>query len=58
MTAAPEPTGRGRRVLGGLAALPSRLFLSVVSAGVISGLALGAASVWLAATFGPSRRRD
>lgn len=58
MDAAPQPSGRGRGVIGGMVALPQRLFLSVVSAGVMGGLALGAASVWLAATFGASRRRD
>ena len=40
-----------------LGELPSRLLLAVVATGVKAGLLLGAASVWLAARFGPSRRR-
>ena len=40
-----------------VAEVPQRLLLVVVAAGVKVGLALGAASVWLAARFGPSRRR-
>ena len=46
-----------RRALKVAAELPSRLFLRVVAAGVIGGLALGTASVWLAAHYGAGRRR-
>ena len=41
-----------------VAELPERLLLSVVAAGVFTGLVLGAASVWFSATFGSARRRD
>ena len=51
------PEGRRRDLATRLAELPSRLLLTVVATGVKAGLLLGAASVWLAARFGPSRRR-
>ena len=66
---APSPQGEGgaappvggeaqeRSLRDTIAELPSRLLLSVVSAGVIAGLTLGAASVWLAATIDRARQR-
>ena len=56
---APPPRGAAqeRSLLGTVAELPSRLLLAIASAGVIIGLTLGAASVWLSATIDRVRRR-
>ena len=47
-----------RRLLAVVLAWPQRLLLSLVAAGVIGGLALGAARVWFSANYGAGRRRD